>query len=186
MKKFCSAMICLCMIFVLAACVPTEKDGINTAPDLTQDGAVLYDFDQLHNDSVAAFEGRGPYAFVNTLDISGNNDSRTVTVTAVCMEGASEEMASSFAAAVLRGINDAAMIQDATVKVSGPASFGSLWDSYGCRIRIYTESEAAKENGTPVFRLDHKAGETIPLDSDIEAYEAGWEREMEIFRRNEE
>lgn len=174
------------LTFLLTGCVPEQKDSLNVGPDLTPNENVKYDFIQLHNDTVSIFEQYEQYAFITDCNIDGSNEDKVVTVTATCYDDVNAEIASHFAAALLRNINDAACVQDITLTASNSKDFGPLWEKYGFDLKIYTESEAAKEAPTPLYTLSIAAGQDSGLDPDIETYEEEWVRELEILQRNEE
>jgi len=176
-------LVCICAVLI-TGCVPDEKDSLSIGPDFSPNQNPTYEFTQLHNDTLAQFEGLQPYAFITNCDIGGSNEAKSVTVTAVCYDDVDAETASHFAAALLRKINDAAYVQNNTLKKSDSKSFGPLWDTYSFDLKIYTESEAAKENPTAVYTLTLTPGQSSGLDPDIETYEAEWEKEYEILMRN--
>jgi len=186
MKKIVTVAACLAVLFSLSACVPTTKDSISVGPDFTPNENVEYDFTQLHNDTLTLFESKPQYQFITDLTITGSNEDKMVYVKAVCVDDATTEVIEPFVAAVLRGINDSAYIQDITVKVSDSASFGSFFDKFGVQFDVYTETENQKADGVPVYSLTIQHGEAINLDPDMESYEEEWLRQMEILQRNEE
>lgn len=185
MRKIIAAMFAAAIVFLLGACVPKQQDS-QMAPDMSPKESVEYDFVQLHNDTLKQFEGADAYAYVTDLSIDGDNESKTVRVKVTSYNDVTPEIAEYFASAVLHRINDAAMTQDVTVEQSSNESFGTFWNKFNFVLQVYSEEEAAKENGTPVYELQHTAGEAIDLDTDISAYEEEFERQMEILLRNEE
>jgi len=187
MKKTLILAVCLAVLFSLSACVPaTKKNSVEVGPDLTPNENVEYDFTQIHNNTLELFEGKEQYSFVTDLNITGSNEDKMIYITAECVDDVTAEIAEPFIAAVLRNINDSAYIQDMTVICSDSSYFGSFWDKFGVQADVYTETEAGKENGVPVYSLTLAPGEVCPLDPDVESYEEEWQRQMEILRRNEE
>lgn len=188
MKKIVIIAACLAVLFSLSACVPTKQDSISVGPDLSPNENVEYDFTQLHNDTLTMFEDEevNPYLFITDMAVTGSNGEKKIYVKAVCLDEATEEDVKPFASAVLRYVNNAANVQDMTVVPSDSTSFGSLWNKFDLQLEIYSESEAQKEDGVPVYTLILKAGDSTDLDPNIEAYREEWERQAEILQRNEE
>lgn len=164
---------------VLSACVPTEETTVNIGPDFSEiEGDYELEFTQLHNDTLEGFDGDNPYAFIEEVDITGDNAKKKISVTAVSVEEATKEDADRFMAALLRHLNDAACVQDRRFTVSSQKNFGTLTSVYGVSAKVVTES------GAEVASYEIAPGDPIALDPDIETYLEEWQKTMEIYKRN--
>lgn len=184
MKKIIAIAVCIAAVLILNACVPTEKTEINAAPEKLE-GPVEFDFVQIHNDVMTLFEGCDMYAFVNDLDISGDNRNKTVTVTAVIPVEMDDEAHNVFAAAVLRRISDAAAFQDYRISGSSDQDMGGFWKEFGCQMTFYADTENG-EQGEILREIVFGAGEEIGISPNTSDYEEEWLREYEILKRNAE
>ena len=182
MKKITVIAACAAVVLMLGACVPTEKTAVNAAPEKPE-GAVEFDFTQIHNDVMDLFEGYDMYAFVSDLNISGSNGGKKVRVTAALRTDMDQEALDAFMAAVLRRINDAAIFQDSRLTASSAQNMGDFWKTYGCDFSIHAAT-ATGEAGEAVRTLSFGPGEEIGISPDTETYEAEWLRELEIYQRN--
>ena len=167
-------------------CVPTTQTTVNRDPNMVQNQNVKLDFTQLYNDTVETFGGKdeNPYVFISAFDVQGDDSSKVITVTGTCIDQATKEEVQQFAAAAVRHINDAAVMQSNEYAVSSQESFGTLWDKYELKLAIYPASagdNAAAEGDASkaVLNIDVKPGEEIPLNPDIETYEEAWQDERD-------
>ncbi|MDO4265123.1 MAG: hypothetical protein Q4C63_01460 [Eubacteriales bacterium] len=164
----------------LSGCAPTEQTVVMRGPDFSQTKDVALDFVQIHNDTIDAFGDAetNPYVYINNLNVSGDNDSKTVTIEAVCMDDTTKEEAEQFAAAAVRHVNDAAVTQSNEYELSSQESFGTLFSKYALTLSVKPESTEDDES-TWLIDLKLNPGDEIPLDPDIETYEEEWADERD-------
>ncbi len=163
---------------LLTACVPTEKTNIGLSPNLEDPDTIELDFIELNNDTIESFGEiiATPYTFITELDIDGDNSTNTITVNAEAVDGADEEDAMHFAAAVLRHMNDSATNQYISFNLSTQEDFGNLYETYGVEFVVTNQAD-----GSEIYSLSIEPGDDIPLDPDIEAYEEEWLEYMELY-----
>ena len=159
----------------LAGCAPTEQTIVHQGPDFEQTKDVDLDFVQIHNDTIDAFgdADNNPYVFITDFNVNGDNEQKTVTIDAVCMDDTTEEEAKQFAAAAVRHVNDAAVTQSNEYELSSQQSFGTLFSKYALTLSIKPQS-TQEDKTTWLVDLELEPGEDIPLDPDIETYEEEW------------
>lgn len=167
---------------MMAGCAPSEDSTVlQVNPDFQTKDNIKLDFTQLHNDAIEGIqsvEDGEPYVFISDLDITGDADSKTVTIRAVAVDGTSEADCQSFASILLCQINDAAAQQDARYELSSADSFGSFYNEYAIDLAV---SDA---DGGFIYSLSVPAGDEIPLDPDYESYVEEWKKELEIYKDN--
>lgn len=166
---------------LMTGCVPQEKTSVVMEPDLTPKTGVEIDFVQVHNDVMDAFGDDNPYVFITDVYIDGTNDPKAVTVTATCLDEATEEDAEHFAAAAVRRIGAEIAVQSGEFDGGDQQSFGNVWDTFSLKLTVQKESAA---EGEYLLELDVPAGEEIPLDPDIESYEESWEEQRDMMLEN--
>ena len=162
-------------VFVLAGCVPTEETVVNRGPDMSQKENVQLDFVQLHNDTLDAFGDAedNPYVFISDVNVTGDNDKKTIAIDATCLDDTTKEEAEQFAAAAIRHVNDAAVMQSTEFEQSSQQSFGNLFDKYALTLTVRPNG-TKDDPSTYLVNLQLTPGEKIPLDPDIETYEESW------------
>ena len=184
MKKLSVILTAVIMAALLGACVPEARTDINIDPDFSGKGGNVkeLDFFQVHNDVMDSFGDANPFIFINDVEISGNNGTKTVYINAKCMEGVEKEDADMFISACMRYIADSASVQLRDLEGSSRNSFGSIWNTYSLEATVTADTEGAET----VSKISIPAGTEIPLDPDIEKYEKEWQKELEILLRNAE
>ena len=165
----------LCIAALSGGCAPTEQTVVQRGPDFSPTENVALDFVQLHNDTLDCFGGveENPYVYIMDLNITGDNDEKSIVIDAVCMDDTTEEEADQFAAAVIRHGNDSAVTQSTEYTISSQQDFGNLFDKYSLTFTVRPESTQEDPDTYPV-NLQLAAGEEIPLDPDIETFEEEW------------
>lgn len=166
----------------LAGCAPTEQTVVQRGPDFSETENVALDFVQLHNDTLECFGGaeENPYVYILDVNVSGDNDAKTISIDAVCMDDTTKEEAEQFAAAALRHANDSAVIQSTEYEVSSQESFGNLFDKYALTLTVRPES-TQDDPSTYLVNLQLAAGDEIPLNPDIETYEEEWQEGLDRY-----
>ena len=181
-KKAILAALMLSVAAFATGCVPEgDSTTIQVNPDFQEKQNIQLDFNQLHNDAIEgmqSIEDGEPFVFISDMDISGDNDSKTITVRAKAVEGATSEDCENFAAALLTQINDAAVSQNSSYEASSTSSFGTLYNDYAIDLAV------SDENGGFVYTLNVPAGEDIGLNPDYEQYIEDWKRDLEIYQSN--
>lgn len=181
-KKIIIAALMLSITAFAAGCVPKEDSTtVQVNPDFQSKQNIELDFNQLHNDAIEgmqSIEDGEPFVFISDLDISGDNDSKTITVRANAVEGTSTEDCENFAAALLTQINDAAVSQNPNYEASSTSGFGTLYNDYAIDLAV------SDENGGFIYTLNVPAGEDIGLNPDYEQYIEDWKRGLEIYKSN--
>ena len=171
-----SALMLLCTAaLMLAGCAPTEETEVKRGPDMSQKENVKLDFVQLHNDTIDAFGDAedNPYVFISDVNVSGDNDKKTISIDAVCLDDTTKEEAEQFAAAAVRHANDATVTQSTEFEQSSQQSFGNLFDKYALTLTVRPEG-TKDDSSTYLVNLKLSPGEEIPLNPDIETYEESW------------
>ena len=117
----------LCIAALSGGCAPTEQTVVQRGPDFSPTENVALDFVQLHNDTLDCFGGveENPYVYIMDLNITGDNDEKSIVIDAVCMDDTTEEEADQFAAAVIRHVNDSAVTQSTEYTISSQQDFGN-------------------------------------------------------------
>lgn len=181
-KKAILAALMLSVAAFATGCVPEgDSTTIQVNPDFQEKQNIQLDFNQLHNDAIEgmqSIEDGEPFVFISDMDISGDNDSKTITVRAKAVEGATSEDCENFAAALLTQINDAAVSQNPNYEASSTSSFGTLYNDYAIDLAV------SDENGGFIYTLNVPAGEDIGLNPDYEQYIEDWKRDLEIYQSN--
>ncbi len=182
-KKAILAALLLSVAAFATGCVPEEEaTTVQINPDFNKKDNIQLDFNQLHNDTLEGLqdiEDGEPFVFISDVDVSGNNDSKTITVRAKAVDGATEDDCVNFAAALLTQINDAAVNQDTSIEASSTTSFGSLFNKYTIDLAVENETD-----GGFIYTLNVPAGEDIGLNPDYEQYIEDWKRDLEIYKSN--
>lgn len=182
-RNIISAALIIGIMALASGCVPTQDaTTVEVNPDFSKSDNIELDFTQLHNDAIdgiASIEGGEPYVFITDLDISGDNDTKTITIRAKAQDGASEEDCRNFAAALLCQINDAAVSQDSNYESSSTDSFGTLYDTYAIDFAVSDDT-----SGGFIYTLNVPAGEDIGINPDYEQYVDQWKQELEIYKSN--
>lgn len=182
-KKAILAALMLSVAAFATGCVPEgDATTVQVNPDFQDKDNVQLDFNQLHNDVIEgmqSIEDGEPFVFITDLDVSGHNDSKTITVRAKAVEGVTEDDCKNFAAVLLTQINDAAVNQDTSYEASSATSFGSLFNDYTIDLAVENESD-----GGFIYTLNVPAGEDIGLNPDYEQYIDDWKRDLEIYKSN--
>lgn len=182
-KKAILAALMLSVAAFATGCVPEgDATTVQVNPDFQDKQNIQLDFNQLYNDAIdgiQSIEDGEPFVFISDLDISGNSDTKTITIRAKAVEGVSEEDCRNFAAVLLTQINDAAVNQDNSIEASSATSFGSLFNNY--TIDMAVENEA---DGGFIYTLNVPAGEDIGLNPNYEQYIEDWKRDLEIYKSN--
>ena len=171
-----SALMLFCTAaLMLAGCAPTEETVVKRGPDMSQKENVKLDFVQIHNDTIDAFGDAedNPYVFISDVNVSGDNDQKTISIDAVCMDDTTKEEAEQFAAAAVRHVNDAAVTQSTEYEQSSQQSFGNLFDKFALTLTVRPEG-TKDDPSTYLVNLKLSPGEEIPLNPDIETYEELW------------
>lgn len=165
----------------MTGCMPKEQTPIQINPDFSVPDKVELDFTELHNATLDVFqtEEAQPYVFIDSVDISGDNDKKTIYVDATAVEGTTAEDAQHFAAAVLRHMNDAATEQYIGYELSSGSSFGPLYNDYSVTIAVTGTDDASM-----IYQIELPAGKEIPLSPNIEKYEDEWIQQMEVYMDN--
>lgn len=173
-------------VSLVTGCVPTQQTAIERGPDLEVKEGIELDETQLYNDVLEAFgdTDNNPYVYISAFDIACDNDKKAITVTASCIDETTEEEAKQFAAAAVRRINDAAVIQSSEYQLSSQKDFGDLWKSYELKLTVRPQSAAEGDDSRDLIDLDIPAGEKIPLDPDIETYEETWQEQRDEILQN--
>ena len=181
-KKAILAALMLSVAAFATGCVPEgDSTTIQVNPDFQEKQNIQLDFNQLHNDAIEgmqSIEDGEPFVFISDMDISGDNDSKTITVRANAVEGATSEDCENFAAALLTQINDAAVSQNSSYEASSTSSFGTLYNDYAIDLAV------SDENGGFIYTLNVPAGGDIGLNPDYEQYIEDWKRDLEIYQSN--
>lgn len=184
MKKSLKVMVlaaaaALCMTGCTSA---QEAASSQAAPETSVQEDTGIDFIELHNETLEQFGEivDTPYTFISSVDIDGDNQTKTVTVSAKTVEGASEEDAEHFAAAVLRHIAEAATSQYPDYDLGGPDGFGNFFDDYAIDLKILNADDSE------LYTLNVAAGDEIPLDPDIETYEEDWREYLDLYLQGQE
>lgn len=182
-KKAILAAFLLSVAAIATGCAPQREDtNIQEQPDFQTKSNIELDFDELHNDAIEGMQSIDdgePFVFISDLDISGDDSTKTITVRAKAVDGASEEDCENFAAILLTQINDAAVNQDTSYEASTTSSFGTLYNSYAIDLAVTNET-----SGDTIYTLNVAAGEDIGLNPDYEKYIEDWERDLEIYKSN--
>ncbi len=182
-KKAILAALLLSVAAFATGCVPEEEaTTVQINPDFNKKDNIQLDFNQLHNDTLEGLqdiEDGEPFVFISDVDVSGNNDSKTITVRAKAVDGATEDDCMNFAATLLTQINDAAVNQDTSIEASSTTSFGSLFNKYTIDLAVENETD-----GGFIYTLNVPAGEDIGLNPDYEQYIEDWKRDLEIYKSN--
>lgn len=182
-KKAILAALLLSVAAFATGCVPEgDATTVQVNPDFQEKQNVKLDFNQLHNDAIEgmqSIEDGEPFVFISDLDINGNSDTKTITVRAKAVDGATADDCSNFAAALLTQINDAAVNQDTSYEASSATSFGSLFNEYAIDLAVENETD-----GGFIYTLNVPAGEDIGLNPDYEKYVDEWKRDLEIYKSN--
>ncbi len=182
-KKAILAALLLSVAAFATGCVPEEEaTTVQINPDFNKKDNIQLDFNQLHNDTLEGLqdiEDGEPFVFISDVDVSGNNDSKTITVRAKAVDGATEDDCMNFAATLLTQINDAAVNQDTSIEASSTTSFGSLFNKYTIDLAVENEND-----GGFIYTLNVPAGEAIGLNPDYEQYIEDWKRDLEIYKSN--
>nr|WP_298477604.1 hypothetical protein [uncultured Oribacterium sp.] len=131
--------------FGLSACKP--KYGKNETPVMTTAAAnveINMDFDQIHNDVVENMDPKD-YPFVKSLNITGDNSTKMVTVTAEIMDNVSTEALNLFLKNLMENIANEAAIQDFRYTRSTDTEFGSFFKKYGVHYTITRGDETVED-----------------------------------------
>jgi hypothetical protein len=102
------------------------------------------DFDQIHNDVVENMDPKD-YPFVKSLNISGDNSTKMVTVTAEIMDNVSTEALNLFLKNLMENIANEAAIQDFRYTRSTDTEFGSFFKKYGVHYTITRGEETVED-----------------------------------------
>lgn len=169
-----AAALCIAVL-ALAGCAPTEETTVKRGPDMSPTENVKLDFVQLHNDTIDAFGDAtdNPYVFISDVNVSGDNDKKTIDIDAICLDDTTKEEAEQFAAAAIRHANDSAVTQSTEYEISSQTSFGNLFDKYALKLTVRPES-TKDDASTYLVNLQLQPGDSIPLNPDIETYEEDW------------
>ena len=144
-KKQCIRDDCPSGSFGLTGCKP--KYGINETPVMTTAAAdveIPMDFDQIHND-VLETVSPADYPFVKSLNISGDNNAKTVTVEAEIIENVSTEALNVFLDEVMRTIANEAAIQDFRYSKSTDTEYGSFFNKYAVHYTVKQGEETVED-----------------------------------------
>ena len=131
--------------FGLSACKP--KDGKKETPVMTTAAAnveINMDFDQIHNDVVENMDPKD-YPFVKSLNITGDNSTKMVTVTAEIMDNVSTDALNLFLKNLMENIANEAAIQDFRYTRSTDTEFGSFFKKYGVHYTITRGDETVED-----------------------------------------
>ncbi len=166
---------------MMTGCMPKDKTEIQMDPDFSEQDHAELDFTLLHNSTLELFAESEvqPYSFIDSVDISGSNEKKTIHVDATALEGTTAEDAQHFAAAVLRYMNDAATDQYGGYEISSPKTFGKLYDDYSVTIAVTGTDDASM-----IYQIELPAGKEIPLSPNIEKYEDEWRQQIEVYEEN--
>ena len=147
-KRLGILMMLAAAVLSMTSCKPRYKSRLeDPTQTLAANAVVNIDFDQLHNDVIENYEGDEMFAFIKDLDISGDNDAKTVTVLLSVTEDTSDDALSVFMSDLLKSISNAAIIQDSRYTAPTNQSFGSFYDSYSVNYTI-TRGEETVEDAT--------------------------------------
>ena len=183
-KKILSIFAVLLAAVLAAGCVPTEHTTIGVDPDFEGKANAQLDFIQLNNDSIDRIDDKEPYSYVASLSIDGDDGTKTITVLVGCIAETLEEDSRAFTAAILKSIAASAASQAIEYVEPGADDFGTFWDAYNAEVKFVLNDDFEKAGAVPFYTYEHKAGEKIDLDPDIQGYVDEYYRQKAIFEKS--
>ena len=172
----------LAFVLMLSGCVPTDKGKIVFNPDFSMPtGEYDLDFGQLNADTLDSFTEGNPFVFIRDLKVTGTTGAGNVPAVQVdikSIDGVTEEDMSYFIAAVLRNMNDAANVQDSRIRLSSAEDFGGLYEIASLKVK------AVDQSGAEICGYEFAPGTELPFSLDVESYYEEWEKQLEIYMRN--
>lgn len=148
----------------VTACKPTYEAPVDdpvmtTAP---ADAPYEMDFDQLNDDVIDGFsKTHVVFPFVKSMDISGDNDAKTITATIDIQPNVDDYAVQVLLSDVTKKIDNNAYIQDFRIKKADDTQFGSVYDIYSYTYKVTC-------NGETLYDETIQPGEDIPLDPSVD------------------
>ena len=148
----------------LNACKPTyeapvEDPIMTTAP---ADAPYEMDFDQLNDDVIDSFsKTHVVFPFVKSMDISGDNSAKNITVTIDIQSGVADNAVQVLLSDVTKKIDNNAYIQDFRIKKADDTQFGSVYDIYSYTYKVTCDGES-------LYDETIQPGDEIPLDPSMD------------------
>lgn len=134
---------------------PTVDPIMTTAP---ADAPYEMDFDQLNDDVIDSFsKTHVVFPFVKSMDISGDNSAKNISVTIDIQSGVSDNAVQVLLSDVTKKIDNNAYIQDFRIKKADDTQFGSVYDIYSYTYKVTCDGES-------LYDETIQPGDEIPLD----------------------
>lgn len=150
--------------FSVSACRPTYEAPVDdpimtTAP---ADAPYDMDFDQLNDDVIDSFsKTHVVFPFVKSMDISGDNSAKNITVTIDIQSGVADHAVQVLLSDVTKKIDNNAYIQDFRIKKADDTQFGSIYDIYSYTYKVTCDGES-------LYDETIQPGDKIPLDPSMD------------------
>lgn len=148
----------------LNACKPTYEAPVNDPVMTTAAADAPYemDFVQLNDDVIDSFsKTHVVFPFVKSMEISGDNDSKTIEVEIDVQENAPDYALQVLLSDVTKKIDNNAYIQDFRIKKADDSQFGSVFDIYSYTYKVTC-------GDTILYDTTIQAGDDIPLDPSVD------------------
>ena len=181
MKRICYNLMVIVVSILLLSFVGCEKK--ETMPKYEKSafnpleyeptGEYNLDFVSLHNFVIdSMMEEETPFFFIKngTVDISGTNNPKVITLTCECIKKTTVEDLDLFLSMAIRLIGQGAHIQDSRFKMPTEADntyqdFGTVFNYYDLKLDCVLEKDENGTNGKVLRNNYIKAGQKIPIDS---------------------
>ena len=185
MKKTAALLLSWILVILLSACVPEKQlEILEIGPDPDGVAGTPVDFDVLGRDTMEGISDMEPYGFVVRTKIDGSNDTREVRVTVGTDGEVPQEDDDAFVAALMRSMGISAGSELKEYNEPAKDSFGDFWNTYSLTVEFYNDDEMEQEGAKPYYVFEHKAGEAIPLNPDVEKYAQNYYKVKEILERS--
>ena len=172
---------------LLTACVPDKQTEIlDIGPDMDGKAGTPVDFDVLASDTMDGISDMEPFGFVERVQITGVNSEEggSVKVTVGTIVEVGPEDAQAFAAAVMKSMGNAVANELLEYNVPEKDTFGDFWDKYSITFEFYNDTDLEGGEGKPYYVFEYRAGDTNPLNPNVDEYNAEYYKGKDILERN--
>ena len=133
--------------FVAAGCTEPEivtPQSVGAEPDFQTKENIEIDWEQVQEDCQAALS-KEDYPKGDYIDIDVERlDQNVIRLIWVLSNDATQVEALNYGPDYIKAFNDAAAVQDFSIKKSADGYYGGLWDKYTLELEIFTEGDIMK------------------------------------------
>ena len=122
-----------------------------------EDAAYKIDFVQLHDDVLDYLEEKGIYSFVKDVDVSGDTDTKMVSLIVKIEENVSNEAIELLLTDSTKAIVDGLHTQDLRIDTFTENDFGNMMNVFTYSYKVYNDNEVIIDQTLNV-------GDSIPFD----------------------